>query len=134
MNLQPFFKSCSVWLELPPSTRTEMLREAGNVEDIALAILKANRERKETDKPTIMDGLGAQLHTLIRQLSLYRNQYDVKVVDLRAIGDDGKFAQAWRDLYSHIINELLEIEPHVRTEVQNYERSVLAQRALAQRR
>lgn len=132
MNLQPFFKSYLRWFDIPKHVRAEMLREAGNVEDIALAILKANRERK--DKPTIMDGLGAQLHILIRELSLLRNQYDTKLVELRAKGDDGKFAQAWRDLYSHIINEILEIEPHVRTEVQNYERFILAQRALAQRR
>ena len=137
MNLEPFAESCKLWHETgdtPSRIRTEMEREADNVEGIALAILKAQKERKETDKPTIMDGLGAQLHILIRELSLLRNQYDMKVVELRAKGKDSKFAQAWRDLYSYIINQILDIQPNVRTEIQDYERFIIAQRAMAQRR
>jgi len=134
MNLEPFFKSSSLWIDLSPRVRAEMLREAGNVEDIALAILKANRERKESTKPSIMDGLGAQMHTLIRELTLYRNTYDMKIVDLRVKGEDSKFAHVWCDLYSYIINQIIDIEPNVRVEIQIYERFVHGQRAMAQRR
>jgi len=137
MILGSFFKSCELWHDaggVPSRIVVDMQREADNVERIALAILKAQKERKETDKPTIMDGLGAQMHTLIRELTFYRNTYDMKVVDLRVKGEETKFAQVWRDLYSYIINQILDIEPNVRVEIQTYERFVQGQRALAQRR
>jgi len=84
MNLEPFSKSCKLWHEsgdIPSYILEDMQREADNVEDIAKAILKADRERK--DRPLITDGLGAQMHTLIRELIFYRNTYDMKIVELR---------------------------------------------------
>lgn len=143
MNLEPFCKTVKLFgnapgVPTPPGVPSrildEMQREADNVERIALAILKAQKERKETDKPTILDGVGAQLHTLIRELTFYRNTYDMKIVELRIKGEETKFAIVWRDLYSYITNQILDIKPNVRTEVQTYERFIQGQRALAQRR